>query len=668
MIKKATGRSPETIEVDRILGLPTRGWPNAELVEIESFDCLLATAYDRGARLLATQAAAMRDWRAVEGGLFPINAGYGKTGIGLMIAQDSLNRGLAKRVLWLMPVQLVAGIIRRHVPEWRPRVNLPMSIHYVAGLSPGQRRRLCSSGAPGTYLFPYSLLSRPDAIDLLRSIDADVVIADEAHRLKHPRAGLTKRLMAYLRERQPTPKFVAMSGTITSKGLMDYHHLAVAALQDKAPLPRQTSMAYSWSLVLDARAEPLPGQANSVFRRLIDWAGSAIQSGQVEGSLSGEWQDVARKAYRLRLVTTPGIVATPGERPAQSLLIQEHPCEPPSERLLDLMDKVTEDYETPDGELIDHAIHCYKWLSELCVGFYNSLRWHTSEELARGRRISIEEAARILERAKHHLMLQQEYHRALRSFFKEAPLGLDTPQDVALAIIRGQLEGTEVAETYLAMRAADFPGRPDRHGVPVRVCDHKIRAAAEWAREHGRGLIWVYHQEIGRWVYETLKQDGQNVIYCPAGADALLESVGDPVQGGRGDKIAVASLSAHGIGRNLQAFAEQLFLQWPRDAALAEQTMARTHRLGQEADEVSAHVMVSCEFDRVNRAACLSDAVYVQQTTGADQRILYCDYDPLPAVYPESFLRERGAAPFRLDAISRDWIRQRFGDFSALSR
>ena len=58
-------------------------------------------------------------------------------------------------------------------------------------------------------------------------------------------------------------------------------------------------------------------------------------------------------------------------------------------------------------------------------------------------------------------------------------------------------------------------------------------------------------------------------------------------------------------GRNLQAFQHQIFAQWPRSALLAEQTLGRTHRNGQKADELAVHTLMSIEFDHVCRAACL---------------------------------------------------------------
>jgi hypothetical protein len=653
--RSRTTRSPEEVEVDRILSLPVREWPDAETLEIESFERLLVDAFSRGERLLPAQVAGIRAYEEAGGGLFPIGVGFGKTGIGLMVAQAAMRAGI-RRILWLCPVQLVGSLVRRHLPEWRRRVLLSLTFHHLAGKSRAVRGRIVASGAPGVYVFPYSLLSVPDTLDLLFGIDAGLVIADEGHNLKNPRAARTGRLVHFLREMKP--QLVVMSGTITSKRISDYHHLATAALRDRSPLPLSGHVAFRWGQVLDSHAgdQPMPHEAG-VVHPLVSWARERFPN---EREAFSDLTDGYRKAFWRRLTTAPGVVAT-SDVPGTSLRIRDVEVGSPSSELSALIGRVTADYETPCGEPIDHAIHCFKWCYELSAGFYNSLVWPTAEELAESRGISQDQAAELLARARDHLSAQQDYHRALRSFFEDAPPGLDTPREVGRAIAAGKLGEPELVSLWEEVRDRDFPGRPERRSVPVRVCDFKVRRAVEWAREVGSGILWVYHQEVGRWLTEELSAAGLDPLYCPAGADAEIEAVGDPVLGGRGDRIAVASVTAHGTGRNLQAFRDQMFVQWPRSAQMAEQALGRLHRTGQEADELVACTMLPLEFDAVCRAGTLNDALYVQQTTGAPQRVIYADYDPLPRIYSSSFLRERGASPRMLDATQQRMLGEKFG-------
>jgi len=649
-VRPVVGRSPERVEVDRVLSLPVRSPPDAEDVEVESFLRISADAFVRGERLFPEQVHALKAWEEAGGGLFGLAVGMGKTGLCLMIAKDALARGIARKVVLLVPVTLLPGIVERHVPEWRDRVGLPFSIHHFAGLASPARLRLARSDAPGLYVLPYSLLSTSDSVALLAALDPGLVIADEAHRLKNLRSALSRRLFAWARGRDPRPALVAMSGSLMTRGIMEFHHLADAALHDCSPLPRTASQAYSWSMVIDAGADPPAGMGRSVFGPLLDWAGEA------------PGPDAERRAFRRRLSTSPGVVLSSGGRPPCSLLVREAPCELPCERLMALYRRVEDDYVTPDGEPIDHAIHAYKWLRELSAGFYNSLVWPTPEHLAKARGVPLPEAAELLRRARAHHDAQAEHHRALRRYFQSsAEPGLDTPREVGRAISEGRLGG-DLAASWRAMRDLDFPGRPERLAVPVRTCDRKVLATLRWAREARSGIVWTYHQEVGRWIWEVLRDFGLDPLHCPGGDSGPIEAVGDPLRGGRGDRIVVASMSSHGTGRNLQAFERQLVVQWPRSAGDAEQLLGRLHRTGQRADEVVADVLVSTEHDLVTRAACLSDAACLDVLMGP-QRVIYSDWDPLPRVYTVDFLRARGLQPRDLSPDARELVRRRFGSY-----
>lgn len=660
---KPVSLTPDEVDLQRILALPIRRTPDEEDIEIESFERLSVEAFSKGERLLPKQVDALREFEATKGGFFPVGVGFGKSGIALMSSQIAYSRGWAQKILLLVPVHLVSGLIARHIPEWRKRTNLSLTFHILAGQNKAARLKKAESGAPGVYVVPYSLLSATDTVDLLRRIDADMIVADEAHRLKNPRSACTKRLLHVIKEREESgrpPIFVAMSGSFTTKSIMEYHHLIDSALGDNSPLPRRAGTAYTWGLVIDSGAVPTHGLVAGAMGKLINWAHRNFPSEQ-QLFASRASIDNARNAYRRRMTTCPGVVATSDERPNASLAIMNRDVDSHNERLTQLMQKVQLEYETPEGEPIDHAIHTYKWMYELTSGFYNSLVWPKTEEHARNRKITVEEADSRLTRARSHLKCLQRYHIGLREFFKEAPLGLDTPTDVALAISRGSDRvPANLHELWHDVKAADFQGRPDRLSIPVRIDDFKIKAAVQWAKEFETGLIWVFHHEMGEWLVERLRKEGASPVYAPAGADDLIEGIGDPGRGGKGDKLVVASIMAHGVGRNLQAFQNQLFVEWPRSAMVAEQTLGRVHRTGQKADEVVAHTLIGTEFDEMNRAATIGDAAYVQHTMGSAQRVLYADYDPIPKVYQPGQLRSRGAAPLSMDPALWQKVRELF--------
>jgi len=128
------------------------------------------------------------------------------------------------------------------------------------------------------------------------------------------------------------------------------------------------------------------------------------------------------------------------------------------------------------------------------------------------------------------------------------------------------------------------------------------------------------------------------------------------------DKIVVASITAHGEGKNLQHFHNQYFLQWPRNAAAAEQALGRLHRSGQEADVVLAVTNNSLDFDKMNFGACLNDSLYIHQSTGVKQKLIYATYFPdNPEIFPSEVLKERGYQPTILNADLWRAMEDRFG-------
>ena len=63
---------------------------------------------------------------------------------------------------------------------------------------------------------------------------------------------------------------------------------------------------------------------------------------------------------------------------------------------------------------------------------------------------------------------------------------------------------------------------------------------------------------------------------------------------------------------------------------IAEQLVGRTHREGQEADEVSVDMVVACVEQWKGLRQAEADARYVEQTTGVQQKLLYADWDGMP--------------------------------------
>lgn len=657
--------NPDVQEITRIIDLPIeRTELPAEEVERISRDNLLATSYAKGKRLLEPQARAIVAYDKVGGGFFPIGVGWGKTGISLMVAERAWKKGL-KNIVLQVPPSITSQLVNHDIGWWRQVVPLSVPFHVLAGKPKAQRLKMARSGRVGCYIIPYSMLSTEDSVELLDSIAPQLVICDEGHNLKNFSAARTRRLMNYIEKAKP--ELVVASGTITDKGVEDYHHLISAALGKGSPLPLSHMLAMQWGTVLNSGAQPSEAQAGSLMP-LIEWARSNFPHEDIPPIVSG-----FRRAYRLRLTTAPGVVATGDQEIGVSLTITNQAIEQPDrwegfDELTGLISLVEDEYVTPNGDEIQHAIHTHKWLSELSCGFYNELTWPEPGVLAKRRSITVEDAAQQLELAVKHHKAQQVYNKDLREFliYGRTPAGVDTPRAVGQAISQGRLEGipSKLVELWRKAHAMVFEGMPERDSRAVRICSFKIDAAVNWARQLPKGeggLVWYYHNEVGEWIVEVAKAAGLPVLHCPAGDN---EKIRDPKNA---DKVLVASVMAHGEGKNLQHFQHQFIVQWPRSARVAQQMLGRCHRTGQTADELVVWRADTMPFDVLNFAACLNDAVYQQQTTGVRQKMVFCNYDPLPLVFSPEFLREQGLQPQQLSAEQRAMLEDKFGDFHTWS-
>lgn len=660
---KATHRDTSgSLEIDRIVHLPVIELPTPEEVEAFCQEEVQARYFDEGFRLFPTQVGSVLAYDLYDGGFFPVGVGWGKTLITLMIANRAYESGRSQRSILYIPPQVYPQLVNSDISWARKRVGLRVPFILLGGKGPSERKAIAGSGKRGCYVMPYSYLSTRDAEDVLFAIQPDLIILDEAHNVKNPSAARTMRLNRYLRNKQP--RIVALSGTITSKSIHDYHHLISHALRENSPLPLDPTLANNWSFVLDAGADPSEGQTGPITP-LIRWCRGSFPATKLVSGIPG-----FRQAYKLRLNSAPGVVATGDSEIGVSLILENQPVEkheqyPDFARLKRLMDDVEELWRTPSGDEIEWGFHKWRYQYELSAGFYHHLRWPNVAELVEKQKLSTMEAEAYLALAQQHHLAQQLYHRELRRWIEYSGKPcLDTPLLIGANMAQhGDRDvGAALYVTWRGMKDLEFDGMPARISEPIRVCDYKILSTVEWAKQlEGGVLIWYLHNAVGRWLYEKMQEAGLDPLWCPSESTRPGSNVaiGDPANSQR--KI-IASMGGHGTGKNLQHFQQQRFLQFPREADRLEQVLGRTHRNGQQADELTAHTFNTLPFDHMNVAACLVDALYIHQTTGSRQKAIYATWNPLPKMYPIDFLRERGFVDVKqLDADARAALEEKFG-------
>lgn len=661
-------------EVERIVDMPIEGPLSTEDVDLVSQYFVKREAYAAGFRLLPKQAEALCAYNDIGGVFGPIPVGFGKTLTSLLISDCCYRQIIEERMqdrdnpdnrnpraLLLIPSNVLEQLRGSDVAMARKNTIFSCPVHYLSGVPKSKRHTLARSGLRGLYVMTYSILSTKDGEEILDMLRPAIIIADEAHNIAgHKNSARAKRFRRHVDHY--APQVVVLSGTITSKTPMDYHYLAKVSLRNNNFMPNSVSLAEAWSTLIDSTASSLgefkneaPPQAGPI-KPLVKWAQENFPEEEVpDADLLG-----FRKAYSLRLQSTPGVVGGSTQDLGVSLLIENNDISqefkesrPGYGDMQTLIKQLTDQWLTPNGDEIEHAFHLWKWRYEVeGCGFYNELYWPEIDTLKRRRSLSTAAAKALLERSQLYHERQQEYASSLRSWIKNnSRPKLDSPMLIGLSMHKhGSKEvGEALYADWLAMKDADFEGRLDRDSRAVRVCDFKILACLNYVQDFlkknkGEGIIiWYYHQEIGRWMTEVLQEAGIPAVNARAGKEwneYLRDS--SKLRG----QVVCCSITAHSEGKNLQhGFWSSYYLQWPRPAKTAEQSLGRTHRTGQKADTVQAVTCNCSEFDKVTFAATLNDAAYTSQTMNSRQKLLYATYNPVPKRVPWTVLAEWGTDP-----------------------
>lgn len=586
--KLVSGSVEWSPDLARVLALPRREKPDCEALAEE---LTLRLKTPNGAmKLRPIQAWALWEGAQVGGLLGNICVGAGKELIGLLMP---LVMPSCRRAVLLIPPSLRAQLLEFDWQRYGEHWQLP-------NLAGGSR---FTPGKPVLHIVAYSELSSPKSTKLLEQIQPDVIIANECHLLKARNVAKTRRFLRYYAEHHMT-RFCGWSGTITSNSLRDYAHLSALALGEQSPLPLQPATVDEWAAALD----PSP-------------RGDTLDAGQLRTLCKpGE---APRAGFRRRFVDTAGVVATAENELGTSLVFHERAgIQMPSE-VTEHLRKLRKPPEQggwvrPDGEEFVDALRVNACARELAAGFY--YRW----KFPKG-----EPEELILD----WFEKRQGWNRELRKKLEQAQAYLDSPKLCATAARRfyegdcpgckrGPLEsherGCKEAESHPLWPSQTWPAwgaienAVYHESEAMWVSDFAVQAAADWAKE-APGIVWVEHDAFGKRLAHISKMP-----YYGGGVDAALSIMNEP-----GTRSVIASMKAHGTGRNLQAFNRNLITSMPSDAALVEQVVGRTHRSGQRADEVEVWLFRHTDELRDALIRARTKARYIQDTTGSSQKLCY---------------------------------------------
>lgn len=432
------------------------------------------------------QASALATWDEQAGLLVTAGVGSGKTWVGAQLAVR------ARRPLVLLPAaalaQTVAAYAEYGVPEG-----------HVTFLS-------------------YTSLTRAAASDFLDRLRPDVLVLDEAHRLRNIlKNSAAKRIERYLIA-NPAVRVCALTASAQSKSVLDWAHLALWALRRRAPVPPTRAGIEA----LDARLQASPE---------------------------------AREEFRLRLEATPGIVNESADAGYSGEVLLDVVRWEPVATLPDT-------WELPDGWAIDSPAHAAAVSKMLAWGWYPTADPRPSPELILARQAWAGTCRRVIDSGAADTpaqvaVLRPEAHAAYAAAVAASPPGESTPvwlSDAALARVpelerpwaptivwaHHQALQDRLAQTWRVPLHRE--GGRDREGVrldvaraPLVVASIEACHAAHNAQHYSHSIVLeppadpeVIRQLIGRTARQGQRAGRVTVTFvvnCAAAANALRTAI-----------------------------------------------------------------------------------------------------------------------------------------------
>lgn len=538
-----------TTELDRVARLPWRG-----IGPLPDYTPRFAKSHGT-LQLRDGQNELLYEAAQADGLLAGAGVGQGKTLVSLLLPLAMLSRN----AVLLIPANLREQLFLRDIPFYSEHFWIPLNNITVV---------------------TYEELSDKNKRGILETIGPDLIIGDEAHNLRHKFSVRSTRVQKYALN-NPRCRFVFMTGSLASRSIRDYAHLAEMALKRRSPLPKGHMVLQEWSEAIDPPGKDVEPRAAGALARIAP----------------GADPDDARALFHTRFAGTPGVVLTrDGSATAGLLLRAVRP--PVPELVLAALEDLRETWTRPDGEEFDSPATFQRYARQLACGFWYRWNWP-------GGRIDEE-----------WLAARREWNRAVRQRLQHNPTpNVDSPALLAGAADRGDWpEAAPVRTAWLAQAT-----KPEPPKEAVWVDEYLVVFAAYWAadRLEGKappGIIWYEHEAVGA----ALRDAGIPTFGGgPAASTGLLAATPDV------HPVIACSVKAHATGKNLQAYAANLVLTPPSNGAIWEQLLGRTHRAGQQADEVEVDVCLHTDELTAAFAAALDNARYIEATTGNLQKLLY---------------------------------------------
>lgn len=516
------------------------------------------------ARLKPIQVRALTE-AAIAGGLVaPIRVGGGKTLLSglLPVVLGSL------RPMLLVPAALVAKT-RIELFQWAAHFKVAAHLTIVS----------------------YEKIGTASGEAVLRRADPDLIIADEAHKLKNPKAAVTRRVGRVLAT--PTGDgrrraFCALTGTAVKTGFSDIWHLARWALGDSSPLPHDKATAEEWS-----RACGFPGQGGPPV-----WPGAIAQLSRYTEPPGLSHREGAA-IMRSRMTETMGWVSSTGDDECRAEIVF---------RVVDRREEIAAETRhwiahlratatTPDDWALGSPMEAWAYERQLALGFHYVWNPRPPQEWRDARKAWFSAAFETL----------------------SASRSVDTEGTLRAAVLAGDPRFASLrplVEAWERVKPTFTPNVEPRWHSRQFLED----LAERMARSPG-AIVWTEHHAFAMALAE--------LTGCPYyGAKGRDVKTGTAIEHDPGGRAIIAGFDSNATGRNLQKWSENIFPAPLGDGADAwEQALGRTHRSGQTSPVVECEtwILTDGHLATIRKACSLAETVHA--TTGNSQKLLSATWE-----------------------------------------
>lgn len=519
-------------EFQRITALPRRKWETdpgiQELITLLTNHCKTPN----GTRVLrAGQAVALRELHDFNSCLAASEVGSGKTDIAFLSAviKD------ARRPLFLAPAKLLGQYNKAY-----ECTRLGKTEREFKKLS------LEWEGNPNWKYLSYEKLSRDKQSDFLDRYEPDLIVAEEAHKIKNVRSGRTKRVKRYMTA-HPDTIFIPLTGSLKRRSLLECAHIVEWAMREYSPIPRTKFYGEldEWRRALDLNTREQ----------------DAVDVGVLTAFAPGGDLQAIRDAYTTYRQETPGWVTVVGSGIDCTLMLEGEQVEGYPKHVDDKFEALRESYETPDGESFVEPKQLWQFLERCSLGYWHRLRPEPPEVWKEAKRAWGSFVREILSHNKQHL---------------------DTELQVARACARGDIVDHGLYARWKEIRPLY---NPDEHRTREWFDDTFLSWCVKWLEKEKSPL---FTPAIG--LGQKLKEVTGLPYFHEGARDPKFGHI-DEYKGG----ACIASMGAVLEGYNLQdRWNKGCLIGRFSNSSELHQLIGRFHRPGQEADDVEFTFPYGC--------------------------------------------------------------------------